>query len=235
MATVGREAYDGLTKVQRASMSDQVARILREQILSGKLRPGERLVQSEWAHRLQVSRMPVRDALNQLATEGAVLQSRNGAAVVAHIDPQDIRDGYELTNIISSFAASRAASRITGDELSDLQEIHQELAQAVASGELGAASGLNWEFHRMVNRAARSTRLNALLRQLSSSIPHAAFELVDRWPTRALTDHGQILKALEDRDEEGAAELMYRHIEDGSKHMIAMLEERSNVSAPGTS
>lgn len=225
-------AHDTTKPVQRSSMSEQVARIIREEILSGKLQPGERLVQTEWADRLDVSRMPVRDAINQLAAEGTLLQSRNGAAVVARIDPEDIRDGYELTNIISSFAARRAASRITDEELLALEEIHRELTQAVARGERGPASDLNWDFHSMVNHAARSTRISALLRHLASAIPHAAFELVDRWPTRALADHELILGALKDRDGERAAELMYRHIEDGSKYMIAMLEERLSTLGP---
>ena len=108
--------------VQRSTkLSEQLTSILREEVLTGRVRPGERIVQSEWAERLGVSRMPVRDAVNQLCTEGILVQQQSGQVFAAQIDPDDIRDGYYLNAVLASMAARRAATRISEDELAELK------------------------------------------------------------------------------------------------------------------
>ncbi|HEY1570457.1 MAG TPA: GntR family transcriptional regulator [Pseudonocardiaceae bacterium] len=213
--------------VQRSTkLSEQLTSILREEVLTGRVRPGERIVQSEWAERLGVSRMPVRDAVNQLCTEGILVQQQSGQVFAAQIDPDDIRDGYYLNAVLASMAARRAATRISEDELAELKQIHTKLGKAAKAGDRHEASRLNWAFHRTVNRAANSARLTALLRMTATSIPHSAFEMVDEWPDLAQADHARILDALSAHDGEEAARIMQRHIEAGSEPMLTELRQR---------
>lgn len=215
-------------KIERSRLSKQVANMIRDRILTGRLARGDRIVQSRWAEMLGVSRMPVRDAINQLAVEGTLVQSSNGSAVVADIDRGDISDGYELNAIICSFAARRAAERITDEELSELAAVHEAIVEAVKEGDRIRASELNWDFHRRVNEAARSARLTALLRLIAPSIPHSAFELLETWPERAVNDHHEILAALRARDPARAGEITREHIQAGSEDMLARIESREH-------
>lgn len=198
---------------------------MRDDILSGRLKAGERIVQAEWAERLNVSRMPVRDAINQLCMEGLLRPTPGGSAEVVAIEPSDIQDGYFLNNMVTSLAARRAAERITEAELDSLREILAQMREAVESDDVARASQLNWEFHSTINRAAHSPRLLAVLRILATSIPHNAFRVVPDWPARALEHHADILDALAEGRADDAAKLMRGHIEMGSEEMIAELNE----------
>lgn len=224
--SVESQSVDRLSVQRSTRLSEQLTAILREEVLTGRIRPGDRIVQSEWAERLGVSRMPVRDAVNQLCTEGILVQRQYGQVFAAEIDPDDIRDGYYLNAVLASLAARRAAARITPEELESLREIHEKLGEASLAGDRHEASRLNWEFHRTINRAAKSARLTALLRMTATSIPHAAFEMVSEWPELAQADHALIIEALSARDGDEAARVMQRHVEAGSEPMLAELQHR---------
>jgi DNA-binding GntR family transcriptional regulator len=215
---------DGNRRLQRTRLSDQIAGIIRDDVLTGKLRAGEHIGQVEWAERLGVSRMPVRDAITQLSSEGVLSQSGSGQAIVAEIDPADIRDGYYLNAVVSSLAAGRAALRITEEEIAALEAIDKSLRDTIDEGDLEQAAQLNWSFHRAINRAAGSQRLIAILRLLSTSIPHQAFQRLGGWPQHAVQDHKLILQALRDKDSETATHLMLEHVQAGSQPMLAELE-----------
>ena len=216
---------DGNRRLQRTRLSDQIAGIIRDDVLTGKLRAGKHIGQVEWAERLGVSRMPVRDAITQLASEGVLSQSGSGQAIVAEIDPADIRDGYYLNAVVSSLAAGRAALRITDEELTELETIDKALRDTISDGDLEQAARLNWSFHRAINRAARSQRLIAILRLLSTSIPHTAFQRLNGWPQHAVHDHELILRALRDKDSETATRVMLDHVQAGSQPTLAELEQ----------
>lgn len=198
---------------------------MRDDILSGRLQAGERIVQAEWAERLNVSRMPVRDAINQLCMEGLLRLKPGGSAEVVAIEPSDIQDGYFLNSVVCSLAARRAAERITAAELDSLREILASMREAVTANDVARASQLNWDFHGTINRAAHSPRLLAVMRILSTSIPHNAFRVVPDWPAQALEHHADILDALAEGRASDAAKLMRGHIELGSEGMIAELNE----------
>jgi DNA-binding GntR family transcriptional regulator len=223
---VETQAVDRRSVQRSTKLSEQLTSILREEVLTGRVRPGQRIVQSEWAERLGVSRMPVRDAVNQLCTEGILVQQQSGQVFAAHIDPDDVRDGYHLNAVLASMAARRAADRISEDDLAELKQLHTRLGEAADAGDRRAASRLNWAFHRTVNLAANSARLTALLRMTTTGIPHRAFEMIDEWPVVAQADHARIIDALTGHDGELAARLMRQHVEAGSRPMLEELRQR---------
>jgi DNA-binding GntR family transcriptional regulator len=224
------DSIDDEIEIRRPVFGQQVAVVIRDYVLTGRLKEGERIVQAEWAERLKVSRMPVRDAISQLIAEGTLVQSRAGAAAVAPVNREDIHDGYRLNAIVSSFAARRAAEVITESQLAELERLNGLISEAVKASDRGLASSLNWEFHRLINQASGSSRLLALLRLLAPTIPHSAFEILEKWPDRAVRDHKRIIRALRARDGDAASELIQRHIEAGSAKMLAEVE--SQLASP---
>ena len=119
--------------IPRTKLSDEVAHRIRGAILSGRLKSGERVVQEEWAQRLGVSRMPVRDAVSRLEAEGLVTVSASGGTTtVAEVSEGDIEDAYEIAAAAAGVAARRAAQRLTTEELAGLRRLHERLITAVS-------------------------------------------------------------------------------------------------------
>jgi DNA-binding GntR family transcriptional regulator len=212
--------------VSRTSLRDQVTAAIRDMVLSRQLRPGERIVQTELAQRLGVSRMPVRDAINTLCAEGLlVLDGTVGSAVVAEVRVEDVQDSYVVHATILALIGRRAAQRITPQALAELSKVHEQMGRAVERGDRDAAARLNRAFHKIINVAAGSPRLAALLRLSDISIPHSTYA-VENWPRRALHEHGEILAALRSHDGELAQELLRQHVAAGSELMLASIVRR---------
>lgn len=214
--------------VNRASLSDQVAGFIRDQVLTGRLKPGEPVLQVEWAARLGVSRMPVRDAIRRLCAEGVLVSTGGSSAQVITIDPEDVRFAYEMSAMALSFAARRAAVRASDEELEELVAIHAIFEDAVSRNDIPLAQKLNWKFHQAITRSSRSPQLHAVLRTLSISVPLSSFELIPDWPRHALADHRRVLHALQDRDAAAAAEAMWEHVTAVTEPMVSGILSRLN-------
>lgn len=212
-------------QLQRSRLSDQVASRIRDEILTGRLRADAHISQVEWAERLGVSRMPIRDAINQLVAEGMLLLTKNGIATVAPLNSADVHDGYYLTSVLCSMTAKHAATRITPEGLKQLERLHDVMQQCDPDDRARLAE-LNWQFHTQINKASGAPRLLALLRTVSTSIPNSAFLRVEDWPSHALQQHGEILAALRDADPARASDLMFKHIQQGAATMLNEIDER---------
>lgn len=207
--------------LNRSSLSDQVASVIRDQVLSGRLPPGEPVLQVEWAKRLGVSRMPVRDAIRRLCSEGVLVSTDGNSAQVITIDPEDVRIAYELSALALSFSARRAATRASKAELVELENIHTKYEAAIEKDDIVEAQKLNWQFHQALVRAAQSPQLRAVLRVLSISVPLSSLELIPEWPRRVIDDHQEVLDALKRHDDEAAAKAMFQHVTAVSEPMVS--------------
>jgi DNA-binding GntR family transcriptional regulator len=208
-----------------SSLATLVTDRLRDYILGGAFASGTRLVQGELAKRWGVSRMPVRVAMERLRAEGLLVPDGSGMRVVA-IDVDDIEAGYRLNSVVTSMAARRAAQKIQPDEIAELEHLHRQLADAIAAGDTDLVARLNWRFHTVINKAARSTRLESMLRFASSMIPHVAFELLEDWPRTAMPDHEQLIAALTAHDAEAAERIMARHVHIGAEGLVDVINQR---------
>jgi DNA-binding GntR family transcriptional regulator len=217
-------------RVQRSRLSSQIANMMRTEVLAGRLKPGERVGQVQWAERVGSSRMPVRDAINQLCAEGILLQAENGSTTVAEVRLDDLADAWAANATIAGMAARRAAQRIQPEELQQLERLESELEQAIAQGDIAEAGRKNWTFHVTVNRAARSPQLTALLRSMSRMLSPANFRLMEDWSTRAPHEHRALLKAFGDGDGDRAMELMQAHVEAGYRPTLEMMQRESRFS-----
>jgi DNA-binding GntR family transcriptional regulator len=217
-----------LAPLSRTQLRDQVATVFREMIFSRKLRPGDRIVQSEWAERLGVSRMPVRDAIGRLCAEGLlVIDQVAGSALVADVQLDDIHDSYTVNATILSLVGLRAAQRASDEDLVAIEDVHNQMREAVREDDRATASSLNRQFHKLIGTAARSPRLSAMLRLTDLTVPHSTYNVKD-WPVRSLGEHAGILEALRMRNGELAGELMRRHVESGSELMLTYIADRDD-------
>jgi DNA-binding GntR family transcriptional regulator len=151
----------------RESLSKQLTARLRDDIVHGIIPAGTHLVQTALCERFGVSRMPVRDALNQLAHEGLLIE-KSGQRVVARLDQADVLDVYNLICVLNSYAARRAGELSTDEEIEALKPLFRHVIEASEPLEL---SQLVAALHRQLNRLARSPSLVRTLASLQKAVP----------------------------------------------------------------
>lgn len=208
--------------ISHPSLKDAAAAYLREQILTGKLRPGTKVDQDEISEALGMSRLPVREALIELAQESLIDAVPRRGAFVARLERADIMDHYRIFGLIAGLAASRAAVSLTDAQLGELRGCHEAF---VAATDPEDQAHWNHEFHRMINRAGGSRRLASVLGLLSRSLPVRYFAFVPHWAGISAGHHERILAALEARDAHEAQRLLEQHVAESGDLAVEILQE----------
>jgi len=203
--------------LERRTIGEELAALLRKRILRGELRPGQALPEAAIAERYDTSRPSVRDALRRLAHDGLVQHETHRGARVATLDPADRRDISEARLVIEPQVVRRAAF---GDgTLAQLLEIAGRLEAAADAGDWQAYSAADVAFHATLVGATSSRRLAELHARAMREL-RLHFTSVDRdderpgLERRHVAEHRQIVEYLEDGDRPSAARLLTRHLED---------------------
>ena len=208
--------------VNHPSLKDAAAAYLREQILTGELTPGTKIDQDEISEALGMSRLPVREALIELAQESLVDAVPRRGAFVARLERADIIDHYRIFGLISGLAGSRAATSLTDEQLVHLRRIHESF---VAAADPEDQAHWNHEFHKIINQAGGSRRLASVLGLLSRSLPVRYFEFVPNWAAISASHHARILSALEARDAHEAQRMLEHHLAESGDLAVEILQE----------
>lgn len=209
----------------RAPVSEEVAVHLRSQIMSGRVRPGERIRLEEVAEQLGVSITPVREALLTLRGEGMVeLEPRRGY-VAAPMSRQDILDVFTLQGDIAGELAARVAGRVTAEQLAELSAVDRKLGTAVRARRVADIERLEYEFHRAVNLIAEARKLAWFLRTATLYTPSRFLSSDPGWRTTMRADHETLLVALREGDAAAARASMGRHFTDGADRLVKHLDD----------
>lgn len=198
---------------QFRSLRDVVVDALREQIVEGELTPGQRLVERDLADALEVSRITLREALQQLASEGLVTVAPRRGAVVAPLTADDVVHVFEVRLALEGLAARAAADRRTDADLARLRELLDAARRANEADDQGEVARLNTEFHLEVVRASGNPLLLSIMSSLQGQV-RRLFRVARRFDTTELHDaHEELYDALVRRDGERAAAVMTGHVE----------------------
>jgi DNA-binding GntR family transcriptional regulator len=139
---------------------------LRDAILGGTLRPGERLVIDEIARRLEVSSIPVREALHLLQSEGFVTNAPHVGATVAAVSADEVREIFAIMEALETVAGRAAADRITPQEADRLRAIVAEMDGALAAGHIDSWADLNRSLHRAIGAIATMPLLQEMTERI---------------------------------------------------------------------
>lgn len=191
---------------------DKVASLLRDDIVAGRLKPGQKLGLAVLAEQFGVSTTPIREALATLEQEGLVVGEPHKGLRVAELSAEDRQDAYTLHAFIAGILAERAADRISEDDIDELQRIEEQIKRATEEGELAVAAELNHAFHRTINHAARSRLLQRFLAATTPLVTRRRDPFVPGWSDQAVTEHDPIIEACRRRDAPLARRLMEQHI-----------------------
>ena len=184
-------------KISKQSLADQVARTLRDMILTGEVNPDRQITQSWVAQLLDVSTMPVREALLRLDGEGFLIAAPSRSFTVRRITEDDIRDIYWMHAVLAGELTRRACVRCDESLMETLRAIEAEFVVAWRRGDRGEMDAANWRFHREINRAAEAPKLWLLLHATLRYIPSGFYALVPAWADESERGHSAILQAFE--------------------------------------
>jgi DNA-binding GntR family transcriptional regulator len=195
-----------------APLHGRVVAELRQAILSGQLKPGERLVEERLAEGLGVSRNPVREAIRALASEGLVeVTARRGASVL-RLTEQEARETIEVRALLEGHNARLAARHRDKEIIRRIEKVLKRGTRAVAAGRFDQLLELNQEFHRELYAAGRNTVLGDLVQKLRERTAMLFAPTDPSRQARSWQDHAAILRAVIDGDERAAAALAAEHV-----------------------
>ncbi|WP_415972595.1 GntR family transcriptional regulator [Rhodococcus sp. 077-4] len=206
---VGEEASTKRRISRRPQLSEDVAGSIRQQIVTGALRPGTFVRIDETAAELGVSATPVREALVSLRGEGLVEQVPRRGYRVGELSEQDVDDIFWLQGTIAGTLAGRAAHNITPEHLERLTAFNEGLREAVSRNDTESVECYEFEFHRFVNKVAGGTTLAWFLLGAVRYTPRV-YASDKRWGDDAVCSHEQLLEAFARRDAVAAEDVMRR-------------------------
>jgi DNA-binding GntR family transcriptional regulator len=209
-------------RLRYGTLKDVAAVYLREQILTGRLVPGTKVEQERISEELGISRLPVREALIELAQEGLIEAVPRRGAFVARLEREDIVDHYRIFGQVAGLAASRAAGCLDADQLALLRQMNASFGAATDPRE---QAHWNHEFHQLINRAGGSRRLRSVLALFSRSLPVRYFDFAPQWARTSVQDHARIIDALESRDAYEVQRMVEHHLAGSGALAVQILQD----------
>lgn len=196
--------------VTHQSLREQIRDLVRERVVRGDLKPGDRLVERVLADELGVSRVPVREALNLLKGEGFVQDIPRRGVIVTQLSRVDLDELFEVREALEVHSARLACLRATDNEIDELTDIVRRADDASAVGKTDELADLNARFHDAIPRMAHNRMLAATLEPLEGRLHWLLRQ--NRSPERLMAEHRHLAQAIADRDAERAAEVARRHV-----------------------
>ncbi|MBO4903180.1 MAG: GntR family transcriptional regulator [Lachnospiraceae bacterium] len=208
-------------------LRDVVFNTLRQAILTGELKPGERLMELHLAHDLGVSRTPIREAIRMLELEGLVTMIPRKGAEVSRISGQDISDVLEVRGSLDMLAVQLACERITEDEIKELKEAAEAFKRAVQTGDPTAVAQADVNFHDRIISATKNKRLMQMVNNLAERVYRYRLEYIKDTENHGnlIREHEKILNCIVNRDAGRAKEEIYKHVKNQEKAIISQLNE----------
>ena len=200
---------------------------IRDAILDGRFRPGERLSEGAVAEQLGVSRSPIREALRELEKEGLVTSWPNRGVAIAAPTPDELREIYAIRGALERLAVREAVAAATPEDVAALRRIVEQM-RATRDADRSALVHLDVSFHGKVREIARNRRLEAMLGGLDAQIRlamaySAATEAGGLNVDTLIAEHAELFAAIEAGDGPGAEALMARHIKNARERLLARL------------
>ncbi|MBR6238436.1 MAG: GntR family transcriptional regulator [Lachnospiraceae bacterium] len=214
-------------------LRDVVFKTLRQAILTGELKPGERLMEIHLAEKLGVSRTPIREAIRQLELEGLVVMIPRRGAQVAHITEKSMSDVLEVRLALDELAVELACERITDEEIEALREACASFEEAVSSSDIHKITSADVSFHDIIFKASRNNRLVQMVNNLAEQMYRYRFEYIkdDSGWNSLITEHRMITDAIAMRDAGLAGRAIHVHIKNQENSIIRTIrrEEKERL------
>lgn len=207
-------------------LRDVVFNTLRQEILTGNLKPGERLMEIHLANKLGVSRTPIREAIRKLELEGLVIMIPRRGAEVAQITLKNLKDVMEVRRALDVLAIELACERIDQQELDTLYLACEHFSSAVKTKDTRMLAEADVAFHDKIVMSTGNTRLIQLVSNLSEQMYRYRFEYLKDVSSHEMLrqEHMEMYQSILKKDKKTAAEIVRKHIDNQEKAIIEQLQ-----------
>ena len=198
----GQAGFDQVPMIRRRSLHEEVVTHLRDMIIEGELKPGQRLPERELCERFGISRTPLREAIKVLASEGLVELPPNRGATVTELSPEDMRGMLQVIGVLEMLAGELACTVATDEEIRSVVAMHYEMMAQYAKRDRLAYFKLNQAIHAEIVRISHNATLGHAHAGLSARMRQIRYygnRYPERWE-KAVAEHETFIVALEARD-----------------------------------
>lgn len=206
-------------------LRDVVFNTLRQAILTGELKPGERLMEIHLAKKLGVSRTPIREAIRKLELEGLVTMIPRRGAEVAQITEKSMNDVLEVRRALDVLCVELACDRITEEELEQLKAACEAFEAAVKTKDAKKIAHADVALHDIIVCATGNQRLIQLVNNLSEQMYRYRFEYIkdSSQHERLVEEHRVIYQSLVEKDKEAVSQAAKTHIDNQEISIIRQI------------
>ena len=209
-------------------LRDVVFNTLREAILKGDLKPGERLMELQLASKLGVSRTPIREAIRMLEQEGLAVTTPRKGAEVAKMTLKDMEDVLEIRDALDELAVRIACQKISDEQLRQLEDMKELFEKSTQTGNVKKIAEADVTFHDVIYEATGNPKLVTLLNNLREQVYRYRVEYIKdpkNYPT-LIAEHEAILESLKNRDVKNAVEAMHVHVANQAEAVKTVIQEQ---------
>ena len=209
-------------------LRDVVFHTLREAILRGDLKPGERLMELQLAAKLGVSRTPIREAIRMLEQEGLAVTIPRKGAEVAKMTEKDMQDVLQVREALDELAANIACERMTKEELNTLIEAMHEFEASTRTRDLKRIAEMDVKFHDVIYHATNNPKLVNMVGNLREQMYRYRVEYLKdeaNYPT-LLKEHKEIVEGFVTRNKELIKDSMRKHVANQAAAVQVIIKEQ---------
>jgi len=202
--------------VKFAGLKEYVYHEIKQRLINNTIKPGERIWEEEIAAELEVSRTPVREAINRLIAEEFVENRPRKGIFAAEISKEELRKMLDIRLALEVLSVSQCCKLINDEEMDELKAIFESYKRKMEEGEYEKASQLDSKMHRFIAKTADNKKLEAYINDIQDFFAYSRPYTV-KWTEakvkRAIKDHKELIDSLYSRDEEKAIEIVKEDIE----------------------
>ncbi len=217
------------TIINQTKISEQVYQYLRGEIVAGRMPPGERIDLEELVERLKISKMPIKEAVARLASEGLLdIQARRGT-FVAHLNPVELAETFEVRCALEVLAGKLAVKHITKADLERLRELIAAMEKSNTTKDVQLHLEQNAEFHGLIVQRSGNRKLLDTYHRLRTPLQIAGIHSnTDNWVDRIAREqreHRAIVRALEQRNPATVEKAITAHVLRASNSLVEDVEQ----------
>ncbi|MBR2719419.1 MAG: GntR family transcriptional regulator [Clostridia bacterium] len=199
--------------------------VLKHAIITGEIPAGERIVETDYAERLHISRTPLREALRKLERDGLVEYVLRRGVVVRAFTIADVEEIYTIRNSLEMLTLPAIIRNATEEDILDLKQKLKEMDDVLESGDIETLSPMARAFHAQLTRICRQNRILRVIEGQDEFITRFSAMSIKQENRRssAQEEHHKLVEYVEKRDLESFTELMGKHIERSKENCLAAL------------
>ena len=209
-------------------LRDVVFNTLREAILKGELKPGERLMELQLAAKLGVSRTPIREAIRMLEQEGLAVTIPRKGAEVAKMTEKDMEDVLQIREALDELAAKIACEQISEEQLEELVATMHEFEESTKTDNVKKIAEADVQFHDIIYQSTGNPKLVNMLNNLREQMYRYRVEYLkdeNNYPT-LMKEHKDIVEGLVRKNKMQVTATMHQHVKNQAVAVKAMIQEQ---------